>query len=146
MTILKYLFIFLVLYFISNVAYWGYQEYIYYEDMQTIRSLGNTINIAIVTIEEKEQSLARSKQKLNEEKIKLDKLVVDKKFAQYNELIGEYNELVSDLNAAIEEYNALIALGNQNVAIVNELIVKSGTRQYLFPIDSYTPELYREIN
>ena len=139
MTILKYLFIFLVLYFISNVAYWGYQEYIYYEDMQTIRSLGNTINIAIVTIEEKEQSLARSKQKLNEEKIKLDKLVVDKKFA-------EYNELVSDLNAAIEEYNALIALGNQNVAIVNELIVKSGTRQYLFPIDSYTPELYREIN
>lgn len=146
MTILKYLSIFLVLYFISNVAYWGYQEYIYYEDMQTIRSLGNTINIARVTMEEKEQGLARSKQKLNEEKIKLDKLVVDKKFAQYNELIGEYNELVSNLNEMIKDYDAFIELYNQNVKIVNELIVKSGTRQYLFPIDSYTPELYREIN
>lgn len=146
MTILKYLSIFLVLYFISNVAYWGYQEYIYYEDMQTIRSLGNTINIARVTMEEKKQGLARSKQKLNEEKIKLDKLIVDKKFAQYNELIGEYNELVSNLNAMIKDYDEFIELHNQNVKIVNELIVKSGTRQYLFPIDSYTPELYREIN
>lgn len=146
MTILKYLSIFLVLYFISNVAYWGYQEYIYYEDMQTIQSLGNTINIARVTMEEKKQSLARSKQKLNEEKIKLDKLIVNKKFAQYNELIGEYNELVSNLNAMIKDYDEFIELHNQNVKIVNELIVKSGTRQYLFPIDSYTPELYREIN
>ena len=146
MTILKYLSIFLVLYFISNVAYWGYQEYIYYEDMQTIQSLGNIINIARVTMEEKKQGLARSKQKLNEEKIKLDKLIVDKKFAQYNELIGEYNELVSNLNAMIKDYDEFIELHNQNVKIVNELIVKSGTRQYLFPIDSYTPELYREIN
>jgi predicted nucleic acid-binding Zn-ribbon protein len=113
--------------------------------MQTIRSLGNTINIARVTIDEKEQSIARSRQKLDEEKVKLDKLVNDKKFAQYNESIGEYNELVDNLNQSIEEYDELIELHNQNVKIVNDLIVKSGTRKYLFPIDEYTPELYREI-
>lgn len=146
MTILKYLSIFLVLYFISNVAYWSYQEYVNYEDMQTVRSLGNTINIARVNIEEKGQNIARSRQQLDEEKVKLDKLVNDKKFAQYNESIGEYNELVNNLNEAIEEYDALIELHNQNVKIVNDLIVKSGTRKYLFPIDTYTPELYREIN
>lgn len=146
MIILKYLSIFLVLYFISNVAYWGYQEYVNYEDMQTVRSLGNTINITRVTIEEKEQSIARSRQQLDEEKVKLDKLVNDKKFAQYNESIEEYNKLVNNLNEAIEEYDALIELHNQNVKIVNDLIVKSGTRKYLFPIDTYTPELYREIN
>lgn len=146
MIILKYLSIFLVLYFISNVAYWSYQEYVNYEDMQTVRSLGNTINIARVNIEEKGQNIARSRQQLDEEKVKLDKLVNDKKFAQYNESIGEYNELVNNLNEAIEEYDALIELHNQNVKIVNDLIVKSGTRKYLFPIDTYTPELYREIN
>jgi hypothetical protein len=146
MTILKYLSIFLVLYFISNVAYWSYQEYVNYEDMQTVRSLGNTINITRVSIEEKEQSIARSRQQLDEEKVKLDKLVNDKKFAQYNESVGVYNELVNNLNEEIEEYDELIDLHNKNVNIVNDLIVTAGTRKYLFPINTYTPELYREIN
>lgn len=146
MTILKYLILFLGVYFIINITYWGYQEYVNYEDMQTVRSLGNKINIARVTIEEKEETIAKLRRQLDKEKVKLDKLVNDKKFAQYNEYIGEYNELVNNLNELIEEYDALIELHNQNVKIVNDLIVKSGTRKYLFPIDTYTPELYREIN
>jgi len=146
MTILKYLILFLGVYFIINITYWGYQEYVNYEDMQTVRSLGNKINIARVTIEEKEETIAKLRRQLDKEKVKLDKLVNDKKFAQYNESIGEYNELVNNLNEVIKEYDVLIELNNKNVKIVNDLIVKSGTRKYLFPIDTYTPELYREIN
>jgi len=146
MTILKYLILFLGVYFIINITYWGYQEYVNYEDMQTVRSLGNKINIARVTIEEKEETIAKLRRQLDKEKVKLDKLVNDKKFAQYNEYIGEYNELVNNLNEVIKEYDVLIELNNKNVKIVNDLIVKSGTRKYLFPIDTYTPELYREIN
>ena len=101
---------------------------------------------ARVTIEEKEETIARLRRQLDKEKVKLDKLVNDKKFAQYNEYIGEYNELVNNLNEVIKEYDVLIELNNKNVKIVNDLIVKSGTRKYLFPIDTYTPELYREIN
>lgn len=146
MTILKYLFIFLSLYFIANVSFWGYQEYINYEDIQTIKSLGNTINIARVNIEEKEQNIKRKRTIIDEEKAKLDRLITDKKFAQYNELIGNYNDQVNDLNTSIEEYDELINLHNENVRIVNDLIVKAGTRHYLFPLESYTPELYKEIN
>lgn len=146
MTILKYLILFLGVYFIINITYWGYQEYVNYEDMQTVRSLGNKINIARVTIEEKEETIAKLRRQLDKEKVKLDKLVNDKKFAQYNEYIGEYNELVNNLNEVIKEYDVLIELNNKNVKIVNDLIVKSGTRKYLFPIDTYTPKLYREIN
>ena len=146
MTILKYLFIFLVLYFISNVAFWSYQEYLNSEDMQSIRNLGNTVNIARVNIEEKEQSLSRKRTLVDEEKVKLDKLITDKKFAQSNELVGDYNDKVNDLNKSIEEYDALINLHNENVDIVNELIIKAGTRKYLFPLESYTPELYKKIN
>jgi hypothetical protein len=146
MTILKYLFIFLALYFISNVAFWSYQEYVNSEDMQSIKNLGNTINIARVTIEEQEQNLSRKRTLVDEEKVELDKLITDKKFAQYNELVGGYNDKVNDLNTSIEEYDALINLYNENVKIVNELIIKAGTRKYLFPLKSYTPELYKEIN
>ena len=53
---------------------------------------------------------------------------------------------MNNLNEVIKEYDVLIELNNKNVKIVNDLIVKSGTRKYLFPIDTYTPELYREIN
>ncbi len=146
MTILKYLLIFLALYFISNVVFWGYQEYVNYEDIQSIRSLGNTINIARVTIEEKEQDIKRNRTLVDEEKVKLDKLIIDKKLAQYNELVEEYNDSINDVNTSIEEYEELINLHNENVKIVNELIIKSGTRKYLFPLESYTPELYKEIN
>ena len=145
MTILKYLLIFLSLYFISNVGFWSYQEYVNAEDMQTIKSLGNTINIARVTIEEKEQSLKRERDIVDEKKVELDKLINDKKFAQYNELVGEYNDKVNILNSSIEEYDELINIHNENVKIVNELIIKAGTRKYLFPLSSYTPELYKEI-
>jgi DNA repair ATPase RecN len=146
MTILKYLLIFLALYFISNVVFWGYQEYVNYEDIQSIRSLGNTINIARVTIEEKEQDIKRNRTLVDEKKVKLDKLIIDKKLAQYNELVEEYNDSINDVNTSIEEYEELINLHNENVKIVNELIIKSGTRKYLFPLESYTPELYKEIN
>jgi hypothetical protein len=114
--------------------------------MQSIRNLGNTVNIARVNIEEKEQSLSRKRTLVDEEKVKLDKLITDKKFAQSNELVGDYNDKVNDLNKSIEEYDALINLHNENVDIVNELIIKAGTRKYLFPLESYTPELYKKIN
>jgi hypothetical protein len=146
MIILKYLFIFLSLYFIGNVVFWGYQEYINSEDMQTIKTMGNTINIARVTIEEKEQDIKRKRTLVDEEKVKLDKLINDKKFAQYNELVKDYNDQVNNLNISIEEYDELIKLHNENVDIVNDLIIKAGTRKYLFPLESYTPELYKKFD
>jgi len=145
MIILKYLILFLVIYLTGNIAYWGYQEYINYDDMQSIRSLGNTINIARVSIEEKDQSLERQKKSLDEDKLNLDNLLVDKKYIQYNELVIEYNKAVNELNLSIQEYDDLVNIHNQNVKIVNDLIIKSGTRKYLFPIQAYTPELYREL-
>lgn len=146
MIILKYLFIFLSLYFIANVSFWSYQEYVNSEDMQTIKTMGNTINIAKVTIEEKEQDIKRKRTLVDEEKVKLDRLITDEKFAQYNELVESYNIQINDLNNSIEEYDDLINLHNENIDIVNDLIIKSGTRKYLFPLKSYTPELYKKIN
>lgn len=146
MKILKYLILFLTLYFTANMAYWSYQEYIFADDMQNIKSLGNTINIARVSIEEKNQTLERQKKSLDEEKTKLDQLLVDKKYAQYNELVLEYNKNVNELNLSIQEYEDLVDIHNQNVKIVNELIINSATRKYLFPFKSYTPELYREMD
>lgn len=145
MIILKYLILFLVIYLTGNVAYWSYQEYINYDDMQSIRSLGNTINIARVSIEENDQSLERQRKSLDEDQNKLDQLLADKKYVQYNELVLEYNKTVNELNLSIQEYEDLVNIHNQNVKLVNDLIIKSGTRQYLFPIQAYTPELYREL-
>ena len=146
MTILKYLLIFLVFYFISNAAFWWYQEYIFADDMQTIKSLGKTINIERVSIEEKDQSLEKLKTSLDEEKLTVDKLFADKKYAQYNNIIVEYNKSINEFNTSVKEYENLVEIHNKNVRTVNELIIKSGTRQYLFPLQSYTPELYKEIN
>jgi len=145
MKIIKYLILFFILYFIANVGLWSYQEYVNAEDMQTIKSIGNTINIARVSIQEKEQNLNIKKKSLNEQKVILDNLYTDKKFAQYNELVLDYNKSVNDVNNTIQEYDELINIHNENVRIVNELIIKSGTRKYLFPLSSYTPELYKEI-
>jgi hypothetical protein len=145
MTILKYLLIFLVFYFISNVAFWWYQEDVNYDDMQTIKSLGKTINIERVSIEEKDQSLEKLKTSLDEEKLIVDKLFADKKYAQYNKIIVEYKS-INEFNTSVKEYENLVDIHNKNVRTVNELIIKSGTRKYLFPLQSYTPELYKEIN
>jgi|694.fasta_scaffold13346_12 hypothetical protein len=146
MTILKYLLIFLVFYFISNAAFWWYQEDVNYDDMQTIKSLGKTINIERVSIEEKDQSLEKLKTSLDEEKLTVDKLFADKKYAQYNKIIVEYNKSINEFNTSVKEYENLVDIHNKNVRTVNELIIKSGTRKYLFPLQSYTPELYKEIN
>jgi uncharacterized protein (DUF2344 family) len=146
MKILKYIIIFLVLYLASNIAYWSYQEYIYSDDMQDIKSLGNIINIARVSIEEKDQSIERQQKILDEDKIVLDQLLADKKYAQYNELVPKYNQAVNEFNLAIKEYEDLVNIHNQNVDKVNEIILNSGNRKYIFPIKSYTPELYKKIN
>lgn len=145
MKILKYLLTFLVLYFIGNVAFWSYQEYTYSDDMQNIENMGNTIDIARVSIQEKEQALDIKKKALIEQKEILDKLYADKKFAQYNELVLDYNQVVNDVNNTIQEYEQIIEVHNQNVDMVNELIIKSATRYYLFPFKSYTPELYKKF-
>lgn len=144
--IIKYLVLFLALYLAVNIVYWSYQEYIYYDDMQNIKVLGNTINIARVSIEEKNQTLERQKKSLDEEKTKLNQLLVDKKYAQYNELVPKYNQTINEYNLETQEYYNLVDIHNQNVRIVNELIINSATRKYLFPFNSYTPELYRKIN
>lgn len=146
MKILKYLMSFLTIYFTANMGYWSYQEYIFADYMQNIKSLGNTINIARVSIEEKNQTLERQKKSLDEEKTKLDQLLVDKKYAQYNELVTKYNQTINEYNLGVKDYKNLLDIHNQNVRIVNELIIKYGTRKYLFPINSYTPELYREMD
>lgn len=144
--IIKYLVLFLALYLASNIAYWSYQEYIYSDDMQDIKSLGNIINIARVSIEEKDQSIERQQKILDEDKIVLDQLLADKKYAQYNELVPKYNQAVNEFNLAIKEYEDLVNIHNQNVDKVNEIILNSGNRKYIFPIKSYTPELYKKIN
>ena len=144
--IIKYLVLFLALYLASNIAYWSYQEYIYSDDMQDIKSLGNIINIARVSIEEKDQSIERQQKILDEDKIVLDQLLADIKYAQYNELVPKYNQAVNEFNLAIKEYEDLVNIHNQNVDKVNEIILNSGNRKYIFPIKSYTPELYKKIN
>lgn len=145
MTIIKYLSIFLVFYFMSNMAYWGYQEYIYYEDMQTIRSLSNVINLARVSIDEKAQMLNNKRDAIEVEKVRLDKLVTERRLTEYNALVDDYNNNVVDVNNTLNEYRDLITLHNENVTIINDLIIQSGKRDYLFPIQSYTPELYTEL-
>jgi hypothetical protein len=127
------------------VAFWWYQEDVNYDDMQTIKSLGKTINIERVSIEEKDQSLEKLKTSLDEEKLIVDKLFADKKYAQYNKIIVEYKS-INEFNTSVKEYENLVDIHNKNVRTVNELIIKSGTRKYLFPLQSYTPELYKEIN
>lgn len=145
MKILKYLIPFLIIYLTTNVVYWFYQEYTSYDDVQNIKSLGNTINITRVNIEEKDRSLEIQKKFLDEERLKLDNLLADKKYNQYNELILDYNKEINEFNLSLKEYENLVNMHNQNVKIINDLIIKSGTRKYLFPIQSYTPELYREL-
>jgi len=113
--------------------------------VQNIKSLGNTINITRVNIEEKDRSLEIQKKFLDEERLKLDNLLADKKYNQYNELILDYNKEINEFNLSLKEYENLVNMHNQNVKIINDLIIKSGTRKYLFPIQSYTPELYREL-
>lgn len=143
--IIKYLAIFIVLYFISNIGFWSYQEYIHYEDMQTIRSLGNAINLTRVSIDEKAQEISTRKSVIEAEKVVLDKLIIDKKFNEYNALVGDYNNAVKDVNTIVDEYENLVDIHNENVMIINDLILTAGKRDYLFPIQSYTPELYREL-
>lgn len=145
MTILKYLILFLAVYFISNVAYWGYQEYVNYDDMQTVRSLGNTINITRVNIEELEQDIERKRKDVDAKKEQLDGLLLEKKYTQYNELVLDYNQSVDSMNKLVLEYENIIITYNSNIKQINDLLIKSGTRHYIFPISSYEPELYKEI-
>lgn len=145
MKILKYLLFFLIIYLIGNISYWVYQEYIYYDDMQTIKSLGNTINVAMSLIEEKKQVLDQNKKSLDEQKVTLDNLLNNKKYNEYNELVIQYNQDVYKFNKLLKEYQNLLNIQNQNIRTINNLILKSGTRKYLFPIRSYTPTLYKEL-
>jgi hypothetical protein len=145
MKILKYLILFLTIYFSANVVYWGYQEYIYYDDTQRIQFLGNTINISRVRIEEVQQIIDKERKKLDIKKENLDNLLLEKKYVQYNSLINDYNQSVDSLNRLVLEYEDLIKIYNYNIKTINELLIKSGTRNYIFPIHAYSPELYEEI-
>lgn len=146
MHLLNWLILCIVLYFIANLALWGYQEFIHYDDIQTIRSLDTSINIANTLIEEKRQALIREKNSLDREKEILDKFYADKKFVQYNELIGPYNASVDKYNTLNQEYDDLINAYNVNTRQINELLKKAATRKYIFPIPSYVPDPFQEIN
>ncbi|MEY3470795.1 MAG: hypothetical protein RLZZ223_145 [Candidatus Parcubacteria bacterium] len=146
MKILKYFIIFTSLYFVANMIFWGYQEYIYYEDTQAIRALDTRINIDNTLIEEKSQSIQRESQQLNSDKEYLDQLIMDKKYAQYNELVEEHNQSIENYNESIRQYDAMIEAHNNNIKDINELLLKSATRKYLFPIPTYVPELYQEVS
>lgn len=145
MKILKYFILSLVLYLVANVGFWAYQEYIYYDDIQTIRTLDTKINIDNTIIEEKEQNIQREVQQINNDKLYLEQLLVDKKYTQYNESIVEHNFEVEKYNESIKEYENLVDEYNANIRKINELLLKSATRKYLFPIPTYVPELYKEI-
>lgn len=145
MKILKYFIIFLVLYFAANVAFWAYQEYINYDDVQTIRTLDTKINIDNTIIEEKAQNIQREAQQINTDKLYLEQLIVDKKYAQYNEAIVAQNTKIDEYNQSIKEYESLLDEYNSNIRKINDLLLKAATRNYLFPIPTYVPDLYKEI-
>jgi len=145
MTILKFLTLFLVLYVSANISWWGWQEFINYEDTQTARSLDNTINISYSVIQEKEQDLDELKINLNQEKATLDELFSSKKIAQYNELVPKYNKSVDEFNAKKDTYDQLLETHNMYVGQMNELINKSSTRTFLFPIPPYKKPLFEEL-
>jgi hypothetical protein len=145
MTILKLLAVFLVLYGAANIAWWGWQEYINYEDTQTARSLENTININYSVIEEKQQELEQKTLGLNKEKETLDELLSNKKIAQYNEFVPKYNESVDDFNAKKSTYDKLVETHNIDIRQFNDLIKRTGTRTFIFPIQPYIPTLIPEL-
>lgn len=145
MTILKFLALFLILYTAANVSWWAWQEYINYEATQNIRSLDNTININYFVIEEKRLDLERENLNLNKEKETLDELLSSKKIAQYNEFVPKYNKSVDDFNVKKSAYDELVETHNLDIRQVNELITKTGTRTFIFPIPPYTPPLLEEL-
>lgn len=145
MTILKLLTLFLILYIMANISWWGWQEYRNYEATQNIRSLENTINIDYSVIEEKKLELEKDQLNINKEKETLDALFSSKKIAQYNEFVPKYNKSVDAFTAKKSEYDALVETHNLDIRQVNELITKTATRKFIFPIPSYTPPLIPEL-
>lgn len=145
MTIFKLLAVFLVSYGAANVSWWGWQEYINYEDTQSIRSLRNTINIDYSVIEERIQNLEKDQLNLNKEKETLDELLSSKKIAQYNELVPKYNKSVDEFNIKKSEYEELIETHNLNIRQFNDLVTKSGNRTFIFPIPPYKQPLIPEL-
>jgi hypothetical protein len=145
MTILKFLTLFLILYATANITWWGWQEYIHYEATQNIRSLDNTININYSVIEEMRLNLEKEQININKEKETLDELFSSKKIAQYNEFVPKYNKSVDDFNAKKAEYDALVETHNLDIRQINDLITKTGTRTFIFPIQPYTPPLIPEL-
>lgn len=145
MKITKYLILIFALYFLANLAFWAYQEFISYDNMQIARSLGNEINISRVTIEEKGQYLSSESDNIANQKENVDRLLSEKKIAEYNEAVIPYNKAVESLNKSTQEYYNLISEHNKTVRETNEILLKSGIRKFIFPIPNYVPELYVEL-
>lgn len=145
MTILKFLALFLVLYGSANIVWWGWQEYMNDEATQNIKSLDNTININYSVIEEKRLALEKERLNLNKEKETLDELLASKKIAQYNEFVPKYNTSIDNFNAEKSIYDELIKTHNMDIRQANDLITKTGTRTFIFPIQPYTPPLIPEL-
>jgi hypothetical protein len=145
MTILKFFTLFLICYIAANASWWAWQEHIHYEDTQSIKSLRDIINVDASIIEEKRQDLEKTKINLTKEKETLDELLSRKKTAQYNELVPKYNKSIDQFNAKKNIYDTLVDTHNTYVRQINELINKSGTRTFLFPIQPYKKPLFEEL-
>ena len=145
MTIIKYTIIFLAVFGVLNLLWWGYQEYIYREDTIAIRSLDNQINIDRTRIEQQQQELDNAKKVIDNQTPTITQLRAENKTIEYNKLAAEQNILIDEYNAKANEYNALLNSYNENVKKINELLTISGTRQYIFPIPPYVPEQYTEL-
>ncbi len=145
MSISKIFILFVICYIVANVSWWGWQEHIHYEDTQNMRSLDNTINISYSVIQEKGQDLEKTKINLAKEKETLDELLSSKKIAQYNEVVPKYNKSIDEFNVKKDTYDQLIETHNIYVRQMNELINKSSTRTFLFPIPPYKKPLVEEL-
>lgn len=145
MTIIKYTIIFLAVFGILNLLWWGYQEYLYREDTIAIRSLDNQINIDRTRIEQRQQELDVAKKFIDSKTPTINQLRAENNIIEYNKLASEQNTLIDEYNASANEYNALLNNYNDNIKQINELLTRSGTRRYIFPIPPYVPEQYTEL-
>ena len=145
MTIIKYTIIFLAVFGVLNLLWWGYQEYIYREDTIAIRSLDNQINIDRTRIEQQQQALDAAKKVIDSKTPTITQLRAENNIIEFNKLAAEQNILIDEYNVSAKEYNELLNTYNDNVKKINELLTKSGTRNYIFPIPPYVPEQYTEL-
>jgi len=136
----------LLLYCLVNAGLWVYQEWYYYEDTQQIKTLSRELNVEISEIQALQYSINQEWKVIEQKNTELQELLQNNRIAEYNSNVNPFNQKVEQYDRMVSQYNELIAQYNQKVASVNELIISSGTRRYLYPIESYRQPLYEPLN